>query len=895
LRKELEKQVKALIDAGALRPSKTPWVSSPHFVKKSNGDWRLTVDYRRVNQQMVPDVYPLAHLWTRLAEAGGYAYYSVLDLQNGFFNIPLAEQCRQYTGILTHIGVFEFTVLPFGLRNSPAEFQRCMDEVLVEFMNKGVFCFVDDIVIYSNDMGDHINTLRRVLETLCGAGLFIKLSKAQLVQPAVKFLGHLVSARGVEPAADKIQGITEAVRPRNKEELRSFLGTSGYLQRYIPSYSRITAPLTDLLKAKAAYVWDTGHQTAFEELKRELSQSIALSAPRGDGPFILTTDASDRAAGAVLAQKQDGEYVVLECASKKFDETQQRWDTREREFFAIKWALLKFQDYLRGSQVVVYTDHASLKWIDGATSAKIHRWALIISQFNPEIRHIAGKDNMMADWLSRSTPESDLDEEIDTVAIPVYSITESNGMLGNQRPYLPTTTEIKKAVEDAPKEDTRLTYVAADGLRYSTKNHKMYVPPTLRDAFMFWIHGSRYGGHMGINRTIRRLQASCWWPGLSKDVTAYVTSCLACCRHQPPKFRTLKGVLTRPLPFQLVSLDHVGPRSWTGRTWYFLVIIDHASRFIAARATLEAPTSANTIHAFKDAWIGTFGAPDAILTDRGPAFNSTEFRQYVTGALGAYHILTSAYYPQGNSVNESCHRGLGRSLACAYEGLDELDFPAALADAVMAHNASPLEGTGESPFSMLFGMEPTLPGWQQLRRSIPEKGRKAVINDRRMRDMMKAQVRTELIAKSEPDEVEVGDIVVYSLSQYEQRRGQDVTKGEPSNALAPKWSLPCKVLAVKDKTVDVALTGVSGAVRQVPFSMLRILKGPITPTMMDFNYSLLEKAAPRVVIPRQLQPQLQGENTWRGLLKIKSEVKAVPVNKAEEGQPSKKKQRPTAQ
>eukprot|EP00921_Rhytidocystis_pertsovi_P015517 GHVQ01024667.1.p1 GENE.GHVQ01024667.1~~GHVQ01024667.1.p1 ORF type:complete len:617 (-),score=19.13 GHVQ01024667.1:117-1967(-) len=546
LREELDKQIDALLEAKVIRPSKSPWAAAPVFVSKSDGSWRMAIDYRRVNKLIKTDSYPVPILWENLQMAAGYLYYARLDGKSGFFNVPLEEICKEITAFITPRGLFEYNVLPFGIKNSLAEFQRVMDCLLGTLYGRGVLCYVDDIIIYTNDYSEFLQLLEEVLRRLLDGGVFIELKKCEFGSKEMNLLGHILSAQGIMPNPKKVVAVKDAQPPTCKAELMSFLGAAGYLRRFVPHYSEHTYALTSLLKKGVAYQWTALCQEQFEKLKDMLVEFVLLSVPKGQGPFVILCDASDRAVGSVLMQWQDGGLAILEFASRKLSETEQRWSTHEKEAYALKWSVKKFEDYLRGVKVFALTDHASLQWIDTSTVGKVQRWALYLQQFDIRVRAIKGTDNAMADWLSRSTYCKDAsgDDEVDEVTIPILTGEEerqtklrTTKLRYPMAPYLPTENQWLEAGRNIPKEDMSLCTQGKNGLWFSIRTGKLYVPPPLREALLYWFHASRYGGHFGINKTTRRMVRWVFWPNMKTDVSAYIQSCLPCTRTGAPAVR----------------------------------------------------------------------------------------------------------------------------------------------------------------------------------------------------------------------------------------------------------------------------------------------------------------------------------------------------------------------
>lgn len=844
---ELNSQLDMMLKAGVIQPSKSPWGAVPVFIKKPDKTWRLCLDYRKLNTKMTSDVYPLPLLWDQVQRAAGYKFYTLIDLNWGFWNLPVHPESKKYTALVTPRGLFEFNVLPFGIKNSPSEFQRLMDTVLDSIRHKNVTWYIDDIVIYGNTYDEVTSLITEVFQLLKENEMYIKLTKVRIMQAQALVLGHVVSREGILPNPQKVQGLLDAKPPKNLRELRGFLGSVNFLRRFIPNCASITAPLVKLTRKSVRFNFDDECEESFRLLKTALAENTMLVAPAGKGQFVIICDASDKGLGAVLLQHQDNQLPVLEFASRVLTPAERNWPAYEREAFAIRWAVARFEDYIQVAGALVMTDHQSLTWLENASRGKVRRWALYLQQFNLKIVHINGVDNVLADWLSRSVEEGDEFNDDEEIVAPQYVALEKNP--GETRTYLrqndltvpavPTMKELKKLNADLGDEEIPSTYVGNEGIRYSVKTHKPYIPENAREQFIYWMHASRFGGHAGINRTVKRLAKWVWWPNMHNDVAKYIKGCLICVRSRPViPVVSVKSVLSKAYPFELISLDCVGPRMWWNKNVYYLVIIDHASRYVYARATSNPPTSAWIIEVFRDSWLMLFQSPVALLTDRGSEFLSYEFKDFLARDVGCVVVKTSPYYPQGNAINESCHRALN-GMITALESSMDLTFEEAIRYIVQIHNSAPHTATGHSPYFYLFGMEPTLPGWQGLQSQDKERvSRHAKVSEAQTQHLVKLKLEAEGVqARKMVDLPMIGGWIVYPLSDYEKRVAEGSTSKYSSD-----WSLPAKVLKVQGKTVVVRTW--QGSDRQVPVAQVFKLEGEVAPSLQLVNVKQLEYERP---------------------------------------------------
>ena len=357
----------------------------------------------------------------------------------------------------------------------------------------------------------------------------------------------------------------------------------------------------------------------------------------------------------------------------------------------------RFVDYVRGGKVFVVTDHESLRWMESATDGKVQRWCLYLQQYDLTLLHINGEFNVVADWLSRSlSDDEEQDSIIEEVSTPLFMVSDdrpkatsapSSAVVSSSiwTPYVPTVEEFKRCYEDLSANEKRVLFLAPDEMYYHLRTRRLYVPLALRDCVLYWFHVSKFGGHCGVNKTVRRMKKWVWWNKMAQDVQAYMGQYLICIRSMTPQpVRRLQSVLSKPLPFQTVSLDFIGPVSWCSVACYALVCIDHATRFIVGVHCGNSALAAVEVLRFR--WCSMFQAPNVVLTDRGSHFLGA-FNEFVTRELLSYHVFTSPYYPQGNAINEAAHKAINRVL-CGSALLSDCDFKSALESAVSVHNAT---------------------------------------------------------------------------------------------------------------------------------------------------------------------------------------------------------------
>lgn len=664
-------------------------------------------------------------------------------------------------------------------------------------------------------------------------------------------MGHEVSFYGLTKSPEKIEAILKAKVPQDKKELRSFLGLAGFCRAYVPRFAEITAPLSNLLSKRVSFQWNKECQYGFEMLRQLIAEKVILSSPTAEGTFGIYADASDVGAGSVLLQWQEkaDDWVILEFASVKFTTTQKNWDTIEREAFAIKWSVKRFQHYLYGSHTVIFTDSSCLAYIAKSEKPKLIRWSLFLQSFDISIKTVKGT-HQLADYFSRSFVDPEEEKEIDDICVP--EIFYAQAELCCNPPRLPNIADLSDVDISVDSKDRRYITHGEDGVYYHIHGGQVYIPKKWRNDIIAWFHASRYGAHAGVSRTKRLMRKLVWWPGWNKDVETFIRGCLICARFAgEPKVRTTLATLSKPLPLELISIDFMGQHELAGESVCICVIIDHCTRFMQCKK-FDGPTAENAICFLSDSWITPFGYPSAILCDRGSAFTSARFRNFVNDDLCARLIYTSPYYPQGNSINESCHRVINKAVKTHIAQFGVQSFKG-YRDIALLHNACPISLTGVSPYYYMFGFEPTFPGWSAFRESTDSATRLLKLNEARFRRLVGIALEEQYCNDSNNfHKPNIGSWVVYPLTPLE-RKGphmdnlDNITEYDKRGPFkwSPTWSLPAKVIQIQDNVAFVRDLGIDRKLRQMPFSKLRVLPTRLPSALQDLNLRLIEATCPQ--------------------------------------------------
>lgn len=451
---EINKQVSQLLSSDIIRPSTSPynspvWIVPKKADSKGNKRWRMVIDYRNLNEKTIGDAYPLPNINDILDQLGAAKYFSVLDLASGFHQIPMDPSHAHKTAFSTPHGHYEFTRMPFGLKNAPATFQRLMDQVLCGLQGTELFVYIDDIVVYASSLHEHDIKIQKLMDHLRNAKLLLQPDKCEFLRHEVTYLGHIIGSEGVRPNPEKTAAVKNFPIPRTAKNVKQFLGLAGYYRRFIPNFSGLTKPLTNLLKKNVPFVWKTEQQEAFEHLKTLLCEQPILQYPDFSKPFILTTDASNTAIGGVLSQGTIGQDLPIAYVSRVLNSAETNYSTIEKELLAIIYCTHHFRPYLYGHKFFLVTDHQPLVWLYKVKdpTSRLMRWRLKLDEYNYEIIYKSGSVNHNADALSRNPQILAITDSPHPLSIEIIEISSEEDL------NLPSLTSSQFESVDEQSED----------------------------------------------------------------------------------------------------------------------------------------------------------------------------------------------------------------------------------------------------------------------------------------------------------------------------------------------------------------------------------------------------------------------------------------------------------
>lgn len=727
----INNEIDKMLEDQVIEPSNSPWSSPIVMVKKPSGKYRVCVDFRAVNDVCVKDAYPMRQIDSILNKLREAKFISTIDLKNGYWQVPLKDSSRPITAFtIPGRGLFQFRVMPFGLHSAPATFQRLLDRVIGPELEPNAFAYLDDIVIVSSTFQEHINLLTDVFHRLRQAGLALNPSKCHFCKKELTYLGHVVNGLGIHTDPDKIKAISDFPAPKTVRHLRSFLGLASWYRRFVENFSRISAPLTHLLKKNVRWEWSQKQENAFHALKEKLISAPILSCPDFEASFTLRVDASDNGLGAALTQVQGGKEVVIAFGSRLLSESERKYTVTEKECLALVWGVRKYRAYLEGYHFIAETDHQSLKWLMHLEkpTGRLARWVLELQQMDFEVKYRKGTQNRVADALSRYPVEVSEPAETEERVVAAMETKTIEGKEDNGGEAQVETTEdegvwYKRILQKVKEEPWKFPNYRIDDGRLlrrtrtssnkaenydATLEWKMCVPEHLRKRVLLENHDQATAGHLGSYKTSKRVSDRYFWPGWKRDVRQYVRSCESCQRHKVEQLPPVGYMYLRQPkgPWVSVSTDLMGPLPRTKRGNRFILLFqDTFSKWIEM-IPLKSATAQKVAQSFRDLILLRFGAPEIVITDNGSQYTSRIFHE-ITTDWNITHQFTAPYSPQSNPAERP--NRVVKTMITQYIKSDHREWDEHLGEFRFALNTAIHSSTKYSPAMLNFGRELRMP------------------------------------------------------------------------------------------------------------------------------------------------------------------------------------------
>lgn len=742
-REEMQRAVQEMEAAGVIERSDSPWCSQVVLVTKKDKSKRFCVDYRALNAVTVTDAYPLPRIDDTLDALSGVQWFSTLDLKSGYHQVEMAPEDKKKTAFSFGQGLWHFNVMPFGLCNAPSCFERLMERVLEGMQWKAALVYLDDVLVFGNTFEEELVRLTEVLRRLRTAGLKLSPKKCTLFRTEVPFLGHLVGRQGVKTDPLKVTAVEGWPVPKTVSELRSFLGLCTYYRRFVPGFATVAAPLHNLTRKGAQYLWDEACQQAFTALKQALVKAPVLPYPDPELPYILDTDASQEGVGAVLSQLRDGQECVVAYYSAKFSKPEKNYCVTRKELVAVMKGLAHFHHYLYGSHFTIRTDHAALRWLKTLREpeGQLARWIGKLEQYNYVIEHRPGRCHNNADSLSRRpcTPECihcsrrepevkcrkltvahdtaeaddkwEKDQREDPDVSPVIRWMEAGSERPSKEAVSPESPATKCLVDQW--EALRLREGILQRRWVNAKSGEAHwlvvVPVSRREELLREMHEGKTSGHVGVKRTLEKLRQRVYWVGLRQDVREWCKTCRVCAARKGPAHKTRASLqlYQAGAPMERMAVDIAGPFPCTERgNKYLCVAMDYFTKWpeVCALPNHEAETVASFL---VDQVFTRFGVPGELHSDQGREFESRVFRECCR-LLGIHKTRTTPLRPQSDGMVERFNATIVHQLA-KYCSEDQHDWDVWVPYMLMAYRSAEHEATGFSPAKLMFGRELRLP------------------------------------------------------------------------------------------------------------------------------------------------------------------------------------------
>ena len=736
---QADKLTESMLKDGVVRTSSSPYNSPILMVTKKDGSIRFCVDYRRLNKVTKTCKYPLTNVSACYDKLHDSFYFTSLDFQSAYWSIPMAEEDKEKTAFTVRSGKYEFNVMPFGLTNAVATFCHLMDKIFAAYQWQFVLCFIDDCLIFTpKNFKLHLHHIKLVFNKIRQANLKLKLSKCLFAQPEVPFLGHIVSRQGLKMDPKKVSNIQGLQYPSTKTQVRSFLGMVGYYRSFIPDFAGISIPLFVTLKDNQpeSFVISQDIKDSVDHLKHLITQYPILQYPDFSQMFYLETDASNTRIAAVLMQMKNGHKFLISAASRTLTSAEKNYGVVEREALAVVYGITYFRSYLFGKTFLVITDHKCLKYLQTFKNpnSRIVRWLLSLQDYSFEVVYRSGKQNVVADALSRLENSDNVQifsvdiEEVQfdpsSVLKDIQGKQEADPFCSNILLYLS-----QNILPDDPKQacetvtwsrymsiHNNLLYhfwTCTSDKRMSKCIKQLVVPISMQNYALKFAHCDEIGpSHYGSSKSFEKLRLHFFWRGMHTDLMRFIQKCEKCQKLKNPvgHLRIKTPYLSRPnstKPWDVVSTDVMQLCETVSGNKWVLIIVDTFSRWIEAVALSQVngiSVSETLVHQV----ICRHGCPSTLICDNASYYVHGEFPR-LCQSMGIRAAPVAAYHPEANGIAEAKVKALKLLLRSLVQS-EHKHWDKFLPYALFAFNTSYNNQTGFTPFFINHGFEANLPG-----------------------------------------------------------------------------------------------------------------------------------------------------------------------------------------
>jgi hypothetical protein len=770
---EIQKQVAELLQLKFIRKSVSPYAAPITLANKRDGTKRMCIDYSRLNQITVSDKQPIPHIQTCIETFANAKIFSQLDVKWCYHHFPIHPDDIQKTAFVTSDELYEWTRLPFGLKNAPAYCVRQLRQILKGIKN--VTCYFDDIAMHGSDWESHNATLQLVLERLKKYNIKLNKNKCNFGVKQIEFLGHIVIDGNVKPQAAKLEAVKGFPKPNTIKDVMRFNGLASYLRKYIPNFVETIEPITRLFKKKVVFSWGPEQRKSFDIIKTALTTEPCLKIfdQNCKSKLELHTDASAVGIGVMLIQDKH----PIGYFSRKLTDAESKYTTTELECLAVRDANYYFNVYLENTAFTLVTDHMSLKWLLNfkQNNRRLYRWAQDLSQYDFDIIHRPGERMAHVDALSRAPVNPICNSKtmfacmFTTSGKPIeYCMSTSNSCPISSDTIIKWQTDSDFQITGRMLFKDRVVCIRVRNF------DKIVIPKEYVIDVIKEFH-DKYN-HPGSNRTLLQIKTYFWWSTLESDTRSCVRTCHQCQLVKPsthPSYGPLMPIPTPKQPNDLFAMDTivVGNASHRTQAKNIQLVIDHNSRWVGARATKKNTTAAviDTLESF----FRSVGPPKRLLTDNHPNFTSRDFEKFLK-RNNIEHLLTTTYHPMANGLNEKANGTISQGIRLAMLDKPTFKWSTCLPSVVNDYNRTIHTSTGFTPEQLMFGIN--LPGNHTV-----DSARSLAVE---RSDILKAKVKAVYDKKHPSLTLSIGDLVK-----------KKIPSGRPDKEkFSPRFEGPFKVI-----------------------------------------------------------------------------------------------------
>jgi len=797
----LKLEVERLCKVGVLKKvNRSEWAAPTFIIPKKDQTVRFISDFRELNKRIKRKPYPIPKIQDLLLKLEGFQYATSLDLNMGYYHIELSPFSKRLCTIVLPFGKYEYQRLPMGLCNSPDIFQEKMSELMTGL--DYVRAYIDDLLcLTKGDFADHLNKLEVIFKRLQDAGLKINAKKSFFGHSELEYLGYWVTREGIQPVAKKVEAIKAIAEPKNKKELRRFIGIVNYYRDMWIRRSEVLAPLSALTSKEAKWQWTNKEQKSFETMKKIISRETLLAYPDFNKPFVVHTDASHTQLGAVISQ--DDKPIAF--YSRKLNPAQTRYTTTERELLSIVETLKEFRNILLGQQIQVYTDHQNLTYKEFNTE-RVMRWRLLLEEFGPELIYIKGEHNIVADALSRLDLIPQKSEQT------MNYLAENYGLNDEDLPADAFPLTYKQIAREQNKDklllekvktkaDYHLKVFRGGGKKRELicKDNKIVLPSSIQRRCIEWYHTTLC--HPGETRTEQTIRQHFYWKNMRDDVIRVCKTCDTCQRTKKNTGNINLGHLPEKVaeaePWEILCVDLIGPYTFKRKgkkpyTLFCLTMIDPATGWFEM-AEIKNKEAFTVAQKAETTWFTRYPWPQIVILDRGREFMA-EFSKMIQNDYGVKKKPITARNPQANAIIERVHQTIGniiRTFQVQDQELDENDpWSGILAATMFAIRATYHTTLQATPTQLVFGRDAIL--------NVKYDANWKLIRDRKQSIIKKNNEREN--SKRKEYEYRVGQQVLVKTPQPTKYGSGDLYKG------------PYEILSISNDKATVRLR--KGAVIQ---------------------------------------------------------------------------------